>query len=187
MAAPFVCLVVTANADDLFRSMRLPNTLLEYFFSIISEAAPTGGTTLWHFSNTDAPTLTLDPMKFASNSYSRRESAVSDVPRVFFYTDPKQKEVMFDKGYTLYSVQVPSNKIYDLRADPLHLKTEFGNNAHEMLEHISGWERTKSGWKKNKGVQNIGGLRYSTGAFEVVVWFSPIKVTKVQTNPKAKL
>lgn len=184
MVAQVVCLAAIQNADNLFRFMRLPTTLLEYF-SLISEAD--GGVTLWHFSSTDAPSLTLDPLKFASNSYSRREASVSDVPRVFFYTDPKQKEVMFDKGYTLYSAQVPSNKIYDLRSDPLHLKAEFGNNAHEMLEHISGWERTKSGWKKNKGVQNIGGLRYSTGAFEVVVWFSPIKVMKVQTNSKVKL
>lgn len=134
--------------------------------------------TLWHYSRINKPTFILDPKRFGESSWSRRESASSDVPRIFFYTNPKQKEIMFDEEYTLYQAQVPSMEIYDLSTDPLDLRSEYGNNLHELLEYLSGWERTSGGWKKKKG--KFKGVKYSVDSFEAVIWFAPIKVTRVE-------
>ena len=79
-----------------------------------------GETMLYHFSNADVDTISLDPEHFLShrNSYSKREYERSQVPRTFFYVDLDHAERIVKSGRKLYSVSVPHDEIYDLKQDP---------------------------------------------------------------------
>ena len=102
--------------------------LLENFKKLVLETQladyDTGGTmSLYHYTNrTKEDELTLNPEYFLTqgSSYSRREREASRVPRVFFYptTDPKKTERMVTGGSHLFSVDVPTSQVYDLKRDP---------------------------------------------------------------------
>lgn len=61
----------------------------------------------------------LNPKKTEPNAHSRAEYKSWGRKRIFFYTDPSQKE-KFITG-KLYQASVPINKLYDLIGDPLGL------------------------------------------------------------------
>ena len=159
------------------------------------DASGTGLMTLYHYSTQTVDSFVLDPKKFGNNPHSRREMNTSDVPRVFFYTDPKQREKeLFGARYNLYIAKVSPEDIYNLSQDPLKLFQKYGrNNLHEILEFISGWKRDKSGWVRKSGnengemVQSYKGAMYDVGRFKVVIWFEPIQVTKVSPEEKAAI
>lgn len=151
--------------------------------------------TLFHYSAQDVDSLVLRPEKFGHNTHSRREMNTSDVPRVFFYTDPKQKEKeLFGNRYHLFTAKVSPDQIYNLSKDPLGLFQQYGRHGfHDILLVLSGWKREKTGWVKKSDnerpetVANIKGAMYDVGRFKVVIWFEPIQVTRVSPEEKAAL
>lgn len=161
----------------------------------LAEDVNAGLTNLYHYSTSNNDTLVLNPLKFGDNPHSRREKNASDVPRVFFYVDPKEREKeLFDPRYNLFTTSVPSDQIYDLKQDPLGLYQKHGKfGIHEILTFLSGWHRVSGGWarlppeKKPEAVKNIKGARYDLGRFKVVIWFEPITVTKVEPEQKAEM
>lgn len=148
---------------------------------------------LYHFSKNTADSFVLDPKRLGGNAFTKKDLMVSDVPRVFFYTDlTKTEQQITSLKPNLYIVDVPDNEVYDLTTDPLGLKEQFRISPYtsavdirKLLEHISGYERIKGSlWKKNPG--SFKGLYYVSGEFPMVVWFEPVEVTRVE-NPASLL
>ncbi len=125
---------------------------------------PNGDVTLHHFSR-ELPddTVTLDPAKVGKHKYTMNDMKVSRAPRLFFYTDPNEREPIV--GGKHYVTKVRGSDIYDLRADPANLVTaDLGRTLAKVAE------------LGHKGVY------YNTGGMGVVNWFHP-----VTASPVAKL
>ena len=141
-----------------------------------------GKVTLYHFSKAKTDSVSLDPERVGQSSFSRREMNTSSVPRVFFYLDPEQREVMFQNPvYHLFYVEVPFGSIYNLREDSKGYKKQFASEQtgtvdfHALLKHLSGWNKLSGeGWTKTNPLYK--GVYYNVG-FDVVAWFDPITVT----------
>jgi len=147
-------------------------------------------TKLYTYSSKDADQLEIDPKKFGHNPYTKKDKNVSDVPRSFFYLNPKEKEPMFGKSHSLYMAEVASDGIYSLITDPLKLKDKFRNeigrvDLDELMKFVSGWRMKSSGWEKT-GTPIAQGLFYNAG-FDVVIWFSKIVVDKVPEDLRVSL
>ena len=128
-----------------------------------------GGTmTLYHYAQSRDETLVLDP-NFRRGSYSTREYQRATTPRVFFYVDPDHRESFF-VNRKLYEVNVPTDKVYDLSADPEDI---IGQVRHPVYGLRDGEE-----W--NTLLETIrekyDGAYYDTGRLHIVVWFKPIEV-----------
>ncbi len=138
-----------------------------------------GNMTLYHYSNPDVDSLTLDP-EYGAQSYSRNDYILADTPRVFFYVDPKEKESFFATS-KMFTVNVPANRVYDLSADdedyiPAVRHPIYGLRAGEewntLLEKIR---------------EDYDGIFYDTGRIKIVAWFKPIEVNRVSEDEKASL
>lgn len=145
---------------------------------------------LFHYTYLNANSCELNPANFGSNPYTKRDKSVSEVPRVFFYTDVTQKENNFTNTHQLYTAEVSSDNIYDLVSDPLKLKDKFRNeigrvDLDELMKFVSGWRMKSSGWEKT-GTPIAQGLFYNAG-FDVVIWFSKIVVDKVPEDLRVSL
>ena len=148
-----------------------------------------GGTTrLYHFTDA-APgeggdTITLDPKRFGQSGFSKRELAVSAVPRTFFYVNLTEKEIFFEKK-ALYTAIVPTSNIYDLTRDPENVKKAVKEKNYgvldmdQVLRQVSGWDQGEYGtedqgkWIKKDGMAD--GMYYETPNSAVVVMFIPMK------------
>ena len=120
---------------------------------------------LFHYTNFNLPTLILDPLKFANNSFTKRDKALSGVPRAFFYLDPREKESFFQSP-TLYTTCVPRSSIYNIALDPVGIKAKVFEKRPDFDVLLK--EIVKAGYK---------GAYYNPG-FKVVCWFEPIEVRK---------
>lgn len=144
--------------------------------NILFEDVGIGLTSLYHYSRSSEDQLILDPSKFGNNSYTKRDKMVSDVPRVFFYLKPKEKETMFDtKQVSLYTAEVPSDQIYNIIKDPEGIRAKAFEKRPDfdlMLKNV-----IKAGYK---------GAYYKPG-FEVVIWFEPVKVRKMTDDERLSL
>ena len=132
-----------------------------------------GGTmTLYHYAMPDKETLVLDP-KYKRGSYSRREYETADTPRVFFYVDTDHKERFFINR-KLYKVDVPTDQVYDLGADP--------ENFMDQVSHPVYGLRKGEEWNTLLETirENYGGVFYDTGRLHIVVWFHPIEVQRAE-------
>ena len=132
-----------------------------------------GGTmTLYHYAVPNEQSLVLDP-KYRRGSYSTREYEVATTPRVFFYVDPDHQESFFTDR-KLYKVDVPSDRVYDLGADP---EDFIGQVRHPVYGLRKGEE-----W--NTLLETIrekyDGVFYDTGRLHIVVWFHPIEVQRAE-------
>ncbi len=161
--------------------------LLENFKKLVVEAQladyDTGGTmSLYHYTNrTKEDELTLNPEYFLTqgSSYSRREREASRVPRVFFYptTDPKKTERMVTGGSHLFSVDVPTSQVYDLKRDPEGYIEQI---AHPMFGLRNGVEMTEL---LNTIKEKYNGAFYSQpNGMDMIVWFKPIEVQKIERD-----
>jgi hypothetical protein len=134
--------------------------------------------------------IVLNPERFGENPYSKKEKMSSDVPRVFFYLDVKQREPMFEKNYSLYKATVPSVDIYDLEQDPDSIKEKFRSkysgivDSDAVLKYISGWSKKSGKWTRGPALYK--GVYYNVG-FDVVIWFEPIVVTIVPESFRMSL
>jgi len=153
--------------------------LISKFREFIDEGSL--GRTLYHYSNFEGDKFTLDPARFTDKkfrkSYSRNDYNVSQFPRVFFYTDPENKEALV-RG-NLFAVNLVGAAIYDLDKDPdgvvskLSAESPTGNMRagvewEDFFEEIS----TKYDGVFYKIHDDIG----------VVAWFKPIEVTRVESS-----
>jgi len=160
-----------------------------------------GKVRLYHYSQQDQDSLSLDPEYFLSNrqSFTRNDFQASDLPRVFFYTNLDHAEDIVKQGRALYSTFVNIGDIYDMTKDPDDLRKE----ARRWPTNMRG-EKVKTrpapldtdlylrsiAGKPSSGMELVpvqkdgaySGAFYKTGNMDVVVWFKPIEVYKF--NPE---
>jgi hypothetical protein len=162
------------------------NSLVEKFKDFITEQRArkdqfdrNGLIKLFHYSRPDVESLMLDP-EFGAQSYSRNDYIVSDVPRVFFYVDPNDKERYF-YGANLFTVDVPTNKVYDLTADK--------EGYIEKVRHPIYGLRDREEWNTLLETirEDYDGVFYDTGNLKIVTWFYPIEVNRISSEEQARL
>lgn len=173
--------------------------LLELMFTETNNNDTTSEVVLYHYAHSREPELILDPKKFGSSFYTKRDKQLSEVPRLFFYTNPSEKEKLFDSSDGLYRVIVDKSRIYNLGQDPDGLKQRFvtfpggPTDFDLLLRYVSGWnlettghgKSSASGWVKGPGVYD--GMMYRTPKFVVVLWFLPVVGTLIPESERIAL
>jgi len=153
-----------------FKSFLTEGTLADY--------NDQGTMTLYHYSKNPEKEFTLDPEFFISNTsmHTRKEKEVSDVPRVFFYADKDNTEMLVARDYNrkLFTTQVSHTEVYDLKTDP--------EGYIKQVRHPTFGLRKGMEWNDllNLIKENYNGVFYSIGQPDVVAWFRPIKVHRVE-------
>lgn len=139
-----------------------------------------GTITLYHYTKNPESSILLDP-EYKKSYHSTREFEVAQTPRLFFYLDPKQREMFFRSGVPLFTVDVPANRVYDFKNDP---EGYIEKNKHPIYGLRKGEE-----W--NTLLEDIredyDGIFYSTNRFDVVAWFRPIEVTRTSEEEQSRL
>ena len=137
-----------------------------------------GVMTLYHYSKSPEDELTLNPEFFVSNTsrHTRKEKEVSDVPRVFFYADKNNTEMIIARDYNrkLFKTQVPYAEVYDLKKDPEEYIKEVRHPTYGLRKGME-WNDLLNLIK-----ENYNGVFYSIGKPDVVAWFKPIKVYRME-------
>ena len=128
--------------------------------------------TLYHYAQSRDETLVLDP-NYKRGSYSTREYQRATTPRVFFYVDPDHKESFFTNR-SLYKVDVPTNQVYDLGADPEDFIGQVRHPVYGLRKGME-WDTLLETIR-----ESYGGVFYDTGRLHIVVWFNPIKVQRAE-------
>ena len=119
---------------------------------------------LYHYSDIDI--TKTDVNKFGQNSYTERDTIASDVPRTFFYGEPKAYEKWFQgPAAKLTHGTVETSKLYDLTKDSLGLKKKHLNDSREITKAIS---------EKYEGV-----IYKPTGEHDVIALFKNIPVKSI--------
>jgi hypothetical protein len=162
-------------------------------FTLLESVDLSGDVSLFHFSSADQESLMLDPEYFLKQRqhYSRNDYNVSDMPRIFFYTDRDQAEAQVAQGATLYSAVVPGSQIYNLAQDPLDLKQKSASvyrvtpDYDRILRSLGNRPRqSEYGAPPESLLSNAAshfkGAYYNTSGLNIVVWFEPINVTRRQ-------
>ena len=153
--------------------------ILENFREFLTEAKArkelydrAGMITLYHYARPDVESLVLDP-NYKRSYYSREDYETATTPRVFFYVDTSHKESYFLNAH-LYSVDVPTDKVYDLGADP--------ENYIQQIRHPVYGLRKGEEWDTLLETirEKYDGVFYDTGRLHVVVWFHPIEVQRTE-------
>lgn len=102
------------------------------------ELPSSGPINLFHYLKGKTPPpdeITLSPDKFGENPYTKNDLQSSVVPRVFFYTDPAQKETFF-RSDPLYMATVEASSIYNLTKDPENFKFRMKNKNLDSLPMV---------------------------------------------------
>lgn len=136
----------------------------------LSDYNDNGTITLYHYTDIDQDELVLDVNKFGENFWTKRDKAVSSTPKLFFYLDPEDKERFFNRGSTLYTVDVSASEIYNVLKDPLELKKEVRNKNNGVMDIDNLITKIKTAGYK--------GMYYRPNR-ELVTWFENITVQKV--------
>ena len=93
---------------------------------------------LYHYSNIKTDKLKID--NFGDNSFTRNDKTISDIKRLFFYTEKKPEGLLQGCKY-LYIVNIYDNCIYNLYNDDedfvlLNSKYYGITDFHSLLGHI---------------------------------------------------
>jgi len=133
-----------------------------------------GNITLYHFAPTDEETIEIDPSRFGQQGYSRREKERSSYPRSFFYVNLDQAENMVKPGKTLFTLDIPANKLYSLAEDPEGLVAEVRHPVYGFRNDIE--------WTKlfKRIHENYDGTYYSAPNMDLVVLFEPVEAKKME-------
>lgn len=166
--------------------------LLENFRTYLTEAPldtynKGGKVKLYHYASPydleeeygvrDPEKFVLSPDKFGKSYHSSQEMETSSVPRVFFYVNLDDVEKIVIGGRILYTTEVPTNQIYDLKTDPEGYMKKIKHPVYglrkrmewdDLLEYI----RDESPYK---------GVFYGR-SFDVVSWLHPIEIYKTTTE-----
>jgi hypothetical protein len=146
-------------------------SLINYIAENLSNFVNEDGTVLmYHFAKIDQPSIVLNPDMFGSNSWTRGDIRVSDMPRVFFYLNLDDKERFF-LSHTLYTTKVKVTDLYDIVADPLKIKAKLREENNGVL-NVDMLLRNA----KERGFKGV----YYKPYMDVVNWFYPITVEKTE-------
>ena len=164
--------------------------LLENFKKYLTEAPlesydDGGMIKLYHFADryelekkyktSDLESFETDPTKFGTSYFTSADKEVSEVPRTYFYVDLDDVEKIVVGGRPLYSTEVPISEVYDLKTDPEGYIKKIkhpmyglrkGEEWTELLEYIRD-ETPYNGVFRGR-------------SFDVVEWFDPIEVYRVE-------
>jgi hypothetical protein len=133
---------------------------------------------LFHFTHSarNQDKFVVDPEFFVTSrgAYSRNEWIRSRYPRSFYYTDPQHKEHIVTGD--LVSVDVPVERIYNLRKDP---NDYLGKHRHPIFGLRNDMEWTEM---LKDIADSYGGVYYTLapGGAPVVAYFDPLEATKVE-------
>jgi hypothetical protein len=158
--------------------------IIKEFRTFLSELdqkayAKDGTMTLYHYTRPDEESLVLEPTHPKSH-YSRNEFETASTPRTFFYVDPRQKERFFYSA-NLYRVDVPANRVYDLKNDPEGYIDKVRHPTYGLRKGVE-WDDLLESIR-----EDYDGIFYSTSNFDVVAMFHPIEVTRVPPTQQAEL
>ena len=169
--------------------MKLKQILLELLKGT-REITLTGTISIYHFSKVEneKSTMIFDPIKAFKNQqhYSAKDYEHSNLPRVWFYTNLADAESSVKQMSTLYATKIKGSDIFDVNRalaaysdDKEGLKKNsplsYGiSNAYMKVENLDKLLRNakKAGFK---------GMYYD-GWVPMLVYFYPIKATKVKTS-----
>jgi len=115
---------------------------------------------LYHYSNKDLKVIS--PKYFGYNSYSFNEKKYSNIPRSFFYLEPKIPEYHLKNSKYCYTVNIELAILYDLRIDKDNLKVKYQGNINSLLQYIK---------------DNFSGCIYNVG-FDIAILFNDMEVLK---------
>ena len=133
-----------------------------------------GKVTLYHYAPVEADKIEVDPSLFGKQSYSKREKERSSYPRSFFYVNLDQAESQVKQGNTLFTLDIPTNKLYSLKSDPDGLVKSIRHPTYGFRNDIEWTELFKTIH------DDYIGAYYSTPAMDLVVLFEPIKASKME-------
>ena len=152
-----------------------------------------GKVRLFHYSTSARgnPMFNIDPHFFTVSRgpnrrkvYSRNEWIRSQHPRSFYYLDPARREKSTGVRGDLYSVDVDTERIYDLKNDP------NGYTAKKTEENPNGYGHPTYGLRNGReytemleGIsEDYDGIFYTQGVGgpPIVAYFKPLDAAKVE-------
>jgi hypothetical protein len=133
-----------------------------------------GNVTLYHYAPIEADEIEIDPSRFGKQRYSRREKEKSTYPRSFFYASLDQAESQVKQGKYLFSLDIPTNKLYSIKSDP--------DGLVDSIRHPTYGFRNDIEWTKLfKAIhEDYLGAYYSTPSMDLVVLFEPVTANKME-------
>ena len=137
--------------------------------------------TLYHYAPSNEEEILLDPQRFGTSSFSKRERESSTVPRIFFYTNLSQRERMVASNRSLYTVNIGESMVYDLNTDP---EGYVDSVRHPIYGLRKGIELDELMYKIK---EKYSGMFYTTGNMDIVAWFEPIMAKKVTDEERKSL
>ena len=133
-----------------------------------------GNVTLYHYAPVEADEIEIDPSQFGKQRYSRREKERSTYPRSFFYASLDQAENQVKQGKNLFSLDIPTNKLYSIKSDPEGLMKSIRHPTYGFRNDIEWTELFKAIHKDYLGAY------YSTPSMDLVVLFEPVTANKME-------
>jgi hypothetical protein len=133
-----------------------------------------GKVTLYHYAPVKDDKIEVDPSLFGKQSYSKREKERSSYPRSFFYVNLDQAEGQVKQGNTLFTLDIPTNKLYSLKSDPEGIVKSIRHPTYGFRNDIEWTELFKAIH------ENYLGVYYSTPSMDLVVLFEPVTANKTE-------
>ena len=133
-----------------------------------------GKVTLYHYAPVEGNEIEVDPSQFGKQRYSRREKERSSYPRSFFYVNLDQAESQVKQGKYLFSLDIPTNKLYSLKSDPDGLMKSIRHPTYGFRNDIEWTELFKAIH------EDYLGAYYSTPSMDLVVLFEPVTANKME-------
>ena len=133
-----------------------------------------GKVTLYHYAPVKADEIEVDPSLFGKQSYSKREKERSSYPRSFFYVNLDQAESQVKQGNTLFTLDIPTNKLYSIKSDPEGIMKSLRHPVYGFRNDIEWTELFKTIH------EDYLGAYYSTPSMDLVVLFEPVKANKME-------
>jgi len=133
-----------------------------------------GKVTLYHYAPVEANEIEVDPSQFGKQRYSRREKERSTYPRSFFYVNLDQAESQVKQGKHLFSLDIPTNKLYSIKSDPEGIMKSIRHPTYGFRNDIEWTELFETIHK------NYLGAYYSTPSMDLVVLFEPVTANKME-------
>jgi|TARA_R110002020_G_scaffold418288_7_gene627553 hypothetical protein len=133
-----------------------------------------GKVKLYHYAPVEGSEIEVDPSQFGKQRYSRREKERSSYPRSFFYVNLDQAESQVKQGKHLFSLDIPTNKLYSIKSDPDGLMKSIRHPTYGFRNDIEWTELFKTIHK------NYIGAYYSTPSMDLVVLFEPVTAKKTE-------
>ena len=133
-----------------------------------------GKVTLYHYAPVESGEIEVDPSQFGKQRYSRREKERSSYPRSFFYVNLDQAESQVKQGKYLFSLDIPTDKLYSIKSDPDGIMKSIRHPTYGFRNDIEWTELFKAIHKDYLGAY------YSTPSMDLVVLFEPVTATKME-------